>query len=157
MPRHFQPARLMLLALTLLGFTMTVPRAWAAPRCTNVAGEIFFVTTSPPCGEGTVTGDLEGTQIGCVLDVRPSGNHGALHVVAENTFFPDGGGSFSTFATAALAPTITPNVYLMNSRFEIVGGTGGLEGATGFLQVQTIVDFNVGTSIGTYHGRICVP
>jgi hypothetical protein len=156
MQRTNRPRRPVVVFLVLLGLATLSSSAEADRSCFNVEGEIDYLNNSPLCGSGTVSGDLGGTVIGCVLQIIPGGN-GALHVIAENTFFPAGGGSFSTMDRATLAPTTAPNVYLVNGRFEIVSGTGIYAGATGRLQSQAVVDFNVGSYIGGYHGPVCLP
>jgi hypothetical protein len=154
MPVDRHIARLFFAAL--LALVALQPPLRADDKCRNQRGDIFYLNDTPTaaCGKGIVTGTLAGVVTGCILDVQPRPN-GGLHVIATNTFFPSRGGSFVVNGEAELTATSTPNVYRVDYRFSITSGTGIYEGATGSFRSLATVDFNVGSYIGNYRGRIC--
>lgn len=117
----------------------------------NFEGSIF--------GEIPLTGDLKGT-IAAYKEpiVEPNGMAFNLQTFHHFTLAD---GEIFTEDRGVQAP-VNPPTYRLNNNYEIVGGTGAYENASGFIKLHAtlITDFTGqhpenGMIDGTYHGRVC--
>jgi hypothetical protein len=123
----------------------------SAASCENVRGTLSgnaFVIWGL-----TFDGDIGGP--GTLLAepaLNPRGR-GAIHLATLHAI-DTGDGMIFTADQGVLAP-VAPPVYRLVNRYNIAGGTGGYEDATGFMHVNALVSLATGELEGTYHGRIC--
>ncbi|CAN5849662.1 hypothetical protein BH23GEM6_BH23GEM6_27370 [soil metagenome] len=123
----------------------------SAHNCENVRGEAGGNAFVP--GGLTFSGFGSGTAQILGLMPKGSGGRGAIHLLTMHYINTSQGTIFTT--DRGLLSPVDPPRYLLNNRYEIVGGTGIYEEASGFLHINAMVSLAVGSVDGTYHGRIC--
>lgn len=148
-----------LLLLILLASTSFA--APAAERQLPLKGSLEATETQgglPPLIQVSLTGQGNATQLGLFtyqlqakLDVRVLHADTSAVLVAANgdMIFGEGEGQGT--------PTATPGVVSIVETFNITGGTGRFEGATGTFVVQRLVHRPTLTSVGTIEGTILLP
>lgn len=120
----------------------------AAQSCQNFTIHLEGWFDSPTTGQGTFTGDMEGTMTFEITDVAQPGG-GATFLRFTHTF-ATAHGSFFTSDIGVLTPSGQ-----FNERMTIVGGTGIFQGAAGRITSHGYIDMGTGTGEVTYRGRIC--
>jgi hypothetical protein len=120
----------------------------SAQSCQNFTLYLDGWFDTPTTGQGTFTGDMEGTMTFQITEVEQPGN-GATFLQFNHTF-TTADGSFSTSDIGVLTPSGQ-----FNERMTIVGGTGVYEGASGRITSHGYIDMCTGTGEVTYRGRIC--
>lgn len=127
----------------------------SAASCTNVSGTLVGNVFMG----ATVTGGLEGFVAAYrepIVEIRGQ----SVHLQTFHHFTLADGEIF-TEDRGVQAP-VNPPTYRLNNNYEIVGGTGAYENASGFIKLHAtlITDFTGqhpenGMIDGTYHGRVC--
>jgi len=132
--------------------TATEPGAPSLSRspqsCQNFTLDLEGWFDSPTTGQGTFTGDMEGTMAFQITEAEQA-SAGATFLRFEHTF-TTANGSFSTSDIGVLTPSGQ-----FNERMTIVGGTGIFAGASGRITSHGYIDMATGTGEVTYRGRIC--
>lgn len=149
-----------IVSLSLLGILIFAPAATTASDCGKVTGTGNTFAIGPTTFEGTATLNMNdqsvsSTVITNLLGAPKTGDDGTLHVETSHHFSFADGSSFTTLDKAVLSPTATPGVYDLNSRLEIVQGTGNFETACGRLSGHGTLNFITGEAQWWATGRIC--
>jgi hypothetical protein len=122
------------------------------PDAVNVKGTISVQLTGPAAGVGTSTGDLAGVVSVALTGGTPTG--AATHLTMSHAFTTTNGSTLSTNDLALVAP-ISPPLFAVSVRYDIVGGSGDFEGATGFIRTHGTVNLGTGVIDLQYVGRVC--
>ena len=112
----------------------------------------------PPLIRVNLMGQGNATQLGlftyelhAVLDIR------VLHAESSATLVAANGDMIFGEGEGQGTPTGTPSVVSIVEMFNIIGGTGRFEGATGTFVVQRLIHRPTLTSVGTIEGTILLP
>ena len=148
----------------LLLLILLVNTSFAAPTVEKqllLKGSLEATETQgglPPFIQVNLTGQGNATQLGLFayqlqaeLDVRILHAESSVILVAANgdMIFGEGEGQGT--------PTATPGVVSIVETFDITGGTGRFEGASGTFVVQRLVHRPTLTSVGTIDGTVLLP
>jgi hypothetical protein len=90
-------------------------------------------------------------QLDAALDLR------VLHSEASATLIAANGDMIFGVGEGQGTPTGTPGMVSVVETFNITGGTGRFDGATGTFTVERLVNRPTLTSVGTIHGTILIP
>ena len=148
-------------ALLLLNLLAGTSFAAPAEKQLPLKGSLEATETQgglPPLIQVNLTGQGNATQLGLFtyqlqaeLDVRILHAEATAILVAANgdMIFGEGDGQGT--------PTATPRVVSIVETFNITGGTGRFEGASGAFVVRCLVHRPTLTSVGTIEGTILLP
>lgn len=149
------------LKLTALGATCAAmfmfPQMTLAGECSAVAGSIeaTVIGGDPVNVLGVVSGDLAGA-VRAVITSQAEGENGTVLLGLSHDFVTNDHASLKTNDKAVWTPVPDhPGVFYMTTSYEIVGGTGKYDGATGSLQNSGTADTNTGLLTLRYSGQVC--
>ena len=145
---------LALIALFVLGVSLSVVATAAQADCDSIQGTIAGQQTGPTTFMGTVTGDLAGTALGQNFQIVKVSGDRTFQFVVDRIFVTAQGDLYNTVVVGVLSPKAPP-VYLVDEHSVITGGTGAYAGATGNLHIHGIFDFSTGQFSIAYHGEVC--
>jgi hypothetical protein len=147
-------------ALILVGLLTLMAGAETRPGCDRVRGTGNTIATGPTTFQGSSTikiGDQEDNSAVTTNLLGPPKvtEDGTLLAHTSHTFVFDNGSSFTTFDNAVLSPTSTPGLYNLNTRAEIIQGTGDYDDASGALSIHGTINFLNGEVVWRFTGEVC--
>ena len=149
------------LKLTVTGLAyaalLVFPHMTWAGECSNVAGSIeaTVVGGDPVNVLGIVSGDLAGA-VRAVITSQADGENGTVLLGLSHDFVTDDQALLKTNDKAIWTPVPgNAGVFHMATSYEIVGGSGKYDGASGSLQNNGTADTNTGLLTLRYSGQVC--
>lgn len=128
-----------------------------AQTCRQVGGTIdaTIVGGDPVNVLGSVKGDLAGATR-AILTSRTEAEGGSVRLGLTHDFVTNDRNTLKTTDTAVWTPVPgRAGVFHMATQYEIVGGSGDYENASGSLQNEGIADTNSGLLTLRYSGEVC--
>ena len=149
-----------LIVLSLLTLLTLVAGANARTGCDKVRGAGNTFATGPTTFQGSATVNLGDEEYIVAVTTNLLGpprvtEDGTLLANTSHAFVFDGGSSLTTFDNAVLSPTGTQGVYNLNTRAEIIQGTGDYDVASGFLSIHGTINFLSGEVVWRFTGQLC--
>lgn len=149
-----------LTVLSLLTLLTLVAGANAGTSCDKVRGAGHTFATGPATFQGSATVKIGDEEYNAAVTTNLLGpprvtEDGTLLAHTSHTFVFGNGSSFTTFDNAVLSPTDTPGVYNLNTRAEIIQGTGDYDGASGSLSIHGTINLFSGEVVWRFTGQLC--
>ena len=135
-------------------------RALAAPpNCAPVGGT--FMTNVGGFGANTtlgiIAGDIKGAVGVQILNIETTAD-GTTTITVQHHLVTDTGDTVFIRQAQAIGVFVAPGLFaITNYHFQVTGGTGRFNGATGDMSAIGEADFNTGHLIGRYTGQLCTP
>ena len=149
-----------LTTLILLSLATLIAGAQTRTGCDKVRGTGNTFATGPATFQGTATVNIGGQEYTATVTTNLLGppkvtDDGTLLAHTSHTFVFSDGSTFTTFDNTVLSPTDAPGVYDLNTRAEIIQGTGGYGGVSGSLSIHGTISFVSGEVVWRFTGQIC--
>ena len=146
--------------LALLALLSSVLPVKAGAGCDRIQGNGQTFAVGPATFQGFATVQLDGQSYSAAVTTNLLGppkvtEDGTLLAHTSHTFVFDNGSSFTTFDNAILSPTSTPGLYNLNTRAEIIQGTGDYDDASGALGIHGTINFLNGEVAWRFTGQVC--
>jgi hypothetical protein len=135
-----------------------VTSALATPKhCASVGGA--FMTNVGGFGAnttlGVITGDIKGAVGVQILNIQ-TGSDGTTTITVQHHLVTEAGDTVEIQQAQAIGVFVAPGLFaITNYHFQVTGGTGRFDGATGDMSAIGEADFNAGHLIGRYSGQLC--